>query len=719
MKISLKWKLITPVLLANVFVMFLMYMVISNIISGINEQRISEETERYALELNNLKEAIQQRNLTSAMLFSKMPVVQQAYKQALQGNINDPDDPTVQAAREYLRSELEFLKQSFDSYGNQEPYLLHFHLPNSRSFYRIWRKKQTLDGRDVSDDLSSFRFMVNQINQTDTDSLNGVELGRGGLIIRGIVKIRDENGKHLGSLEVYTRFTELFEILKTSETSDFSLLMHKEFLPITKRLQDSERFPIVHDQYVVVAQTHQLQAIKHPPQAVLEMSSDNTIIHKRSGSDLFHIFPVHDYRGKQVAKVVVQRDISNLVAFERNVNWVILSTTLGATMLVSLILFVIARALIAPIKRIKEGLNAIGNKRLNYLLHPNDHRRGDEVGEIARNYQASMQNISEVILHLVNNANRIHDVSSTIEQSTNSIHEQSTQISADTNSVANSMDSVNIKTKSVASAAEELSANMKGLSESNQTISKDINAVANTMEAFKSALQQIKQSAQQVLTISNQAQNQAETGRSTLNLLGESTESIAGLVSQIQSISSQTKMLALNATIESASAGEAGKGFAVVANEVKNLSQETSSFSNEISSEIKQMQDKLKMVVSQNLAVHEVIQKINQSNQIVDESIEHQSHEFNQLATTLESLSEAADSVHKNLQEAVIAIRDLAESNANLSVAVETVDNKMQAVMVRISNSEKELSKIQQRCLNLSELAQNLLLVSNQFETGS
>lgn len=59
-------------------------------------------------------------------------------------------------------------------------------------------------------------------------------------------------------------------------------------------------------------------------------------------------------------------------------------------------------------------------------------------------------------------------------------------------------------------------------------------------------------------------------------------DAIFELLGDVKSIADQTNMLALNAAIEAARAGEAGRGFAVVAEEIRNLSQRSNKFNEQI-----------------------------------------------------------------------------------------------------------------------------------------
>jgi methyl-accepting chemotaxis protein len=117
-------------------------------------------------------------------------------------------------------------------------------------------------------------------------------------------------------------------------------------------------------------------------------------------------------------------------------------------------------------------------------------------------------------------------------------------------------------------------------------LSDEVNHVASSTDALAGSINEITQRIADTSKRAQTAVNRAEQTSTTIQALSAAAQKIGSVVQLVQDIASQTNLLALNATIEAARAGDAGKGFAVVAQEVKNLANQTSQATEDISSQI-------------------------------------------------------------------------------------------------------------------------------------
>ncbi|MEX0584029.1 MAG: methyl-accepting chemotaxis protein [Sneathiella sp.] len=225
---------------------------------------------------------------------------------------------------------------------------------------------------------------------------------------------------------------------------------------------------------------------------------------------------------------------------------------------------------------------------------------------------------------------RVQEVMKTVNLATNELRVTATSMT-DTANTSQDL------SKAVAMASEEASANVQ--------------TVAAAAEELTSSINEISRQVQQANDVSEQAVNEAASSTQSVTRLAETAKKISDVINMINDIAGQTNLLALNATIEAARAGEAGKGFAVVASEVKSLATQTARATEEIGSQINDMQTATDDAVTAIGNIDGVINTIRESTVSISSAIEEQSAATNEISRNVQEASNGTTEVSSKIGE--------------------------------------------------------------------
>ena len=299
---------------------------------------------------------------------------------------------------------------------------------------------------------------------------------------------------------------------------------------------------------------------------------------------------------------------------------------------------------------------------------------GDEMGEVARQFNALMENLQALVQQL-------RQTSIDVARGSGDMREASRNLLRSANEQASSSRAAAAATEFMGAAIGEVARGAKHAAEISGTAAKSAEVGCAVIGESLQGLTRIEERVRAL--------------HASVATLSERSQAISSVMDLIDDLAEQTRILAINASIEAARAGDAAAGFSVVAAEVRKLSERTAEASEQ---------------------AREALAAILRGTEGVTGSVAEGLHEVEKSGEAARMGEKALKEIVAQIETSATSVSAIAASTDQQSAAVQEISRSLASVVALSESLASYVQQSDRSAETFSERTQQLAALAARFK---
>ena len=488
------------------------------------------------------------------------------------------------------------------------------------------------------------KIVENEISNADTEDLD-----------------YDENAKSLSDVKLEGMDSSYVDVVK----NDGTMLYHPTKEKVGQPVENA----------VIKGVVQQLQDGKKPGTTVVEYDFNGTT--KYSAYTILNNENI----------LVLTADESEALAGITTVTGVAVGIIAIVVLIAIIISFIMGRRLMRPLVKVSTIIEDVanGNIEADFSVVKESN---DEIGLIIEKMKELTQSLGSIV-------GKIRNSSDTMSSNSYELNDTSSQTLAANNEISKAVEDVAEGSTGMAASISKINENL--LEMSNET--KDINASVDEIKNQTTAVQDSSKIMNDKIKSMQDSSHKMDEGISAISkrieTVNTTVDKVSNIVSVIEEISSETNLLSLNASIEAARAGDAGKGFAVVAQEIRVLSDNTTTELENIKQIISSLVEECRYCVqASGTIVEDNAKQKEEIKAVLDEfgSLDEQIQKTAEKADEIEELVTAMIELNDDITKSSNSLTDVSAANAAATEEMNANIEELNAMMHGVSEMAEHMN---------------------------